>query len=190
MEMIKKIKLAERIFRFGEMLRKKSEKLTPKLTYLEPKEKEEAIHSNIRLLPERRNYELVKKEYRISLDGALHEMDSELVRDILWAYENRLMIRSGIEETAEFNRQCPREVWDNYAGKCILKKCKTESYRTVPTFERPFLNTIVVDAIYDQSIYAPKGGTLEKYIVSSSEEELLQAHVAKIPGKFFLLDTK
>ncbi len=190
--MIKGILKAERIFRLSEALKRKSEELTPKLIYVEPKEKgeysipKESGRCYVRLLPERRNYELEEKgEYRVCLNGLLHLMDAPLIRDIIWAYENRQLIRPGIGEKAEFNRQSPREVWDNYAGGRVIKKCPTESYRTVPSFERPFLDTVVVDAIYSQGAKEPT--FIEKYLVSSCEEELLQAFATKLEGKLFLL---
>lgn len=178
-----KLRIAERIYSFAEKLKKLSEEKTPKIQYCEVEAIESPFHwENVHLLPERRNFKLIEKEYFIDTGKYLEKMDQRLTRDILWAFNHRKSIPSGIEESGKIDRH--NSGWDygfNYAKSYDAAECPG----TVPSFERPYENTVVVSHI--QSSSNEKSHFIVKYILSSSELELLQAYCKGLEGKLFLI---
>ena len=163
----KQIRLGELLYRLSKKVKQVSERITPNLTHVVVTRKEPDLDfhgCSVELLPLRNNFELREEEYKVCDDGYhLSPIDKRLIRDILWVFYNRSLIRSGIGEQAKFNRQLPD-------GR--------ETERAVPLFKRPYQDTVIVSAIYSGG--PAKSDWVESYIVSSSKDDLLEAYTSKL----------
>ncbi|MEK6928263.1 MAG: hypothetical protein AABX11_07565 [Nanoarchaeota archaeon] len=172
---IRQVEFGTFLFNLSEKFRNLSETITPTLAYMtvSPKKPDSAFHGwDVKFIPERHNFELLKDIYRVSPDGYhLTDMDKRLVRDILWAFNHRNLIRSGIDEFSDIDRK-------------LFYERKTEM--AIPRFERPYQDTVKVGAIYSGGL--GKSDWIEYYIASSSEDELLDAYTKKLEGKLFLIE--